>query len=143
MDSVDDWGLGGFVLTKEPTTVGPRKSPKDIAIPATSYPANVRAGVVISDPMNTQGKYPKIHLASGKTMPAKAQDGKVLHVPYTELANADGTPKPAKDIWSILGKAGLPRYAEIICIADDAGEAAANYFILKLMGYPDVKVLMT
>lgn len=25
--------------------------------------------------------------------------------------------------------------------ADDTGEAAANYFILKLMGYPDVKVL--
>ena len=37
--------------------------------------------------------------------------------------------------------AGLPRYAEIICYADEPGEAAANYFILKLLGYPDVKVL--
>ena len=26
---------------------------------------------------------------------------------------------------------------------DDPGEAAANYFILKLLGYPDVKVLVT
>ena len=33
-------------------------------------------------------------------------------------------------------------YAEIICIADDPGEAAANYFFLKLPGYPDVKVLI-
>ena len=41
-----------------------------------------------------------------------------------------------------LVKAGVPRYAEIISIADDPGEAAANYFILKLMGYPDVKVLV-
>ena len=32
-------------------------------------------------------------------------------------------------------------YAEIICYADEPGEAAANYFILKLLGYPDVKVM--
>ena len=142
-DSVDDWGLGGFTLTKEATTVGSRKSPQDMAIPATTYPANVRAGIVISEPPSAQGPYPKVYIASGKSMPTKVQDGKVIHVPYTELVNADGTPKAAKDIWTILVKAGLPRYAEIICFADDPGEAAANYFILKLLGYPDVKVLVT
>ena len=74
--------------------------------------------------------------------PAKVPEGKVIHVPYTELLNADGTPKAAKDIWNTLVKAGVPRYAEIISISDEPGEAAANYFILKLMGYPDVKVLV-
>ncbi len=143
IDSVDDWGLGGLPLAKDATTVGPRKSPQDLAIPVTTYPANARPGIVTSDPQNTQGLYPKIYLASGKTVPVKGQDGKVIHVPYTDLLNPDGTPKAAKDIWSILVKAGLPRYAEIICFADDPGEAAANYFILKLMGYPDVKVLVT
>jgi hypothetical protein len=39
-------------------------------------------------------------------------------------------------------KAGVPRSAELVCVADDPGEAAVNYFILKLMGYPDVKVLV-
>ena len=68
--------------------------------------------------------------------------GRVAHVPYAELVNTDGAPKAAKEIWSILVKAGLPRYAEIICVADVPGDAAANYFLLKLMGYPDVKVLM-
>jgi 3-mercaptopyruvate sulfurtransferase SseA len=53
-----------------------------------------------------------------------------------------GTPKPAKDIWSILTKAGVPRYAELVCYSEDPGEAAANYFILRLMGFPDVKVLV-
>jgi thiosulfate/3-mercaptopyruvate sulfurtransferase len=142
VDSVDDWGLGGFPLTKEATTVGPRESPQDLAIPVTTYPANARPGIVTSGPQSTQGPYPKVYLASGKTVPVKGQDGKVIHVPYTDLLNPDGTPKAAKDIWSILVKAVLPRYAEIICFADDPGEAAANYFILKLMGYPDVKVLV-
>lgn len=141
MDSVDSWGFAGFPLAKEATTVGPRKSPQDLAVPATTYPASARPGIVTSDPQSTQGPYPKVYLASGKTVPAKGQDGKVIHLPYTDLLNPDGTPKTAKEIWSILVKAGLPRYAEIICFADDPGEAAANYFILKLMGYPDVKVL--
>jgi len=30
----------------------------------------------------------------------------------------------------------------VVCIADDPGEAAVVYFVLKLMGWPDVKVLM-
>jgi 3-mercaptopyruvate sulfurtransferase SseA len=83
-----------------------------------------------------------VFLASGKQLPAKTPDSKVIHVPYTELLAANGAPKAAKDIWAILTKAGLPRYAEVIVYADDPGEAAVNYFILKLMGYPDVKVLL-
>ena len=63
-----------------------------------------------------------------------------VYLPYTSLLLADGTPKAAKDIWTILVKAGIQRYAEIICYSDDPGEAAANYFLFKLMGFPDVKV---
>jgi 3-mercaptopyruvate sulfurtransferase SseA len=142
-DSVDDWGLGGLPLTKDATVVGPRKSAQDMAIPPTVYPVSVRKEVIIADPKSTQGVFPKVFIASGKNVPARAQDGKVVHIPYTELLNADGTPKAAKDIWAILAKAGVPRYAELVCYSDDPGEAAANYFILKLMGYPDIKVLVS
>lgn len=143
LQSVDEWGLGGLPLAKEPTVVGPKKAPQDLSVPLTSYPAKLRAGIVIKDAGITKGHYPKVLIASGKKPPTKAPDGKVVHVPYTELLNADGTPKAAKDIWNILVKAGVPRYAEIICFSDDPGEAAVNYFILKLMGYPDVKVLVS
>lgn len=141
MDSVDEWGLRGFPLTKEPTIVGPKKSPKDMAVPATVYRTSVRPGLLIKDASSTKGQYAKVFVAAGKTPPTKAPDGKVIHVPYTDLMNADGTPKAAKDLWNILAKAGVPRYAEIISVADEPGEAAINYFIFKLMGFPDVKVL--
>ena len=36
----------------------------------------------------------------------------------------------------------MPRYAELVCFSDDPGDAAVNYYILRLMGYPDVKVLV-
>ncbi|MBZ5538346.1 MAG: hypothetical protein LAO31_20530 [Acidobacteriia bacterium] len=142
MDSLDKVAQPGYSLTKDATVVGPQKGPQDLSIPPTTYPGNVRKDVLIVDPKSTRGVYPKVFIASGKDVPAKAQDGVVVHVPYTDLLNADGTPKAAKDIWNILAKAGVPRYAELVCFSDDPGEAAANYFILKLMGYPDIKVLV-
>jgi len=142
MDSMDKWAKLGFAMKKDSTVVGPKQVPQDLSIPPTTYPGNVRKDVIIADPKSTQGSYPKVLIASGKDVPAKAQDGKVVHVPYTDLLNADGTPKAAKDILNILAKAGVPRYAELVCFSDDPGEAAVNYYILKLMGYPDIKVLV-
>ena len=59
---------------------------------------------------------------------------------HSQFLNADGTPKAAKDIWSVLAKAGVPRYAEVVLVADTPGEAAVNYVVFRLMGFPDVKV---
>ena len=142
MDSIDKWLESGLEVTKDPTAVGPKKGPGDLSIPTTIYPTNSRKNTLIADATSTQGLYPKIFVASGKAVPAKTPDGKVVHVPYTDLLNAGGKPKAAKDIWNILVKAGVPRYAELVSFSDDPGEAAANYFILKLMGSPDVKVLL-
>ena len=142
MDSLDKTAQGGFALTQEATTVGPRKSPQAMSVPPTVYPVKARQDWLLADPNRAPGPYPKVFIASGRTLPARTLDGKVVHLPYTDLLNADGSPKAAKDIWKMLMKAGIPRYAELVCIADDPGEAAANYFILKLMGYPDVKVMV-
>jgi 3-mercaptopyruvate sulfurtransferase SseA len=143
MDSMDTWTQRGQKLTKDATAVGPPKGPHDVSIPPTTYPETFRKDVVITDTRSTRGVYPKVYIASGKDIPAKSQDGKVVHVPYTDLLNADGTPKAAKDIWNVLAKAGVPRYAELVCFSNDPGEAAVDYFILKLMGFPDIKVLVS
>ena len=140
MDSVDEWGLRGFALTKEATVVGAKKTPQDLSVLAMTYPAGPRQGVLITAPGSTQGGYPKVFIAAGRLLPTRPLEGHVIHLPYTELVTPGGTPKAAKDLWNILLKAGLPAYAEIICVSDDPGEAAVIYFVLKLMGRPDVKV---
>jgi hypothetical protein len=56
------------------------------------------------------------------------------------LLEANGAPKAAKDLWAVLTKAGVPRYARIVTVSGDPGEAAAAYFALRLMGYPDVSL---
>ena len=139
-DPADKWAQPGYELKKEPTAVGPKKGPMDLSIVPVVYSPKPR-DVFVSDTNSTRGAYPKVFIASGQNMPAKTPDGKVVHVAYTDLLNADGTPKAAKDIWSTLSKAGVPRFAEIVVFSDDPGDAAVNYYLLKLMGFPDVKVL--
>jgi len=143
VDSLEKWAQLGFPIIKDSTLNGSKKSPQDVSITPANYSTNsLRNDVIITDPKGTKGVYDKVFIASGKDMTTKALDGNVVHVSYTDLLNGDGTPKAAKDIWDILTKAGVPRYAELICFSDDPGEAAVNYFILKLMGYPDIKVLV-
>ena len=141
MDTMEYWSKRGYALKKDRTVVAPKKVRHDLAVPPVDYQA-APGKAVIADPNSTKGLYPKIFIASGKTIPSQAVEGKVVHVPYTELLNEDGSPKPAKDIWNIIYKAGVTRYAELICFSDDPGEAAINYFIMKLMGFPDIKVLV-
>ena len=139
-ESFDDWALGGLTIAKEPTTVGAPKSPQDMAVPAVTY----RPGAVAA---KAGSPYPAVYVAAGKQAPASAPAGsergaKVVHLPYTDLLDGNGLPKAAKDLWNVIDKAGLPRYAKIVAFSDQVGEAAANVFVLRLMGFSDVKVWM-
>jgi hypothetical protein len=120
--------------------VGKPKTPNDITVPVAKYPAQVPPDVLIGDPLATRGEYPKVFVASGKAAPLRTPEGQVVHLPYTELLNADGTPKAAKELWKLITKAGVPRHAEVILFADDPAEAAINYYVFRLMGWPDIKV---
>jgi 3-mercaptopyruvate sulfurtransferase SseA len=130
---LDKLARAGLGVTKEATIVGAPAKPTDAAVRPVVYAPKARE--------SAGGAYPKVYIASGAAVPSRAVDGKVIHVPYTELLKADGTPKAAKDIWAVLSKAGVPRYAELMTVSDDPGEAAVNYYVLKLMGYADVKVV--
>lgn len=107
-----------------------------------AYQASARAGAIIRRPTETQGLYPKVFVVSDARPVTRNLPGKVVQLPYTDVLRPDGTPKAAKDLWKTLSDAGVPRYAELVAVADDTGAAAVNYLVLKLMGYPDVKVLV-
>lgn len=120
------------------TDADAKKSP---ARPAAPYAASARPDPVIAGTTPAMGDVPRVFVAAGQEKPARLPEGKVVHVPYADLVGADGAPKAAKELWKILVKAGVPRYAELVAFADDPGEAAVAYFVLRLMGFPDVKVM--
>lgn len=140
-DTLDTWANSGNALSDKPTIVAEKAMPFDLAIPPVDYVAEPRTNVLVKQLSAAQGPFPRVFLASGETLPESLPEGTVVHVPYTQLLDANGQPKSASEIWQILSKAGLPRFAEIVTVSDNAGEAAANYVILKLMGYPSIKTL--
>ncbi|MHB0970945.1 MAG: rhodanese-like domain-containing protein [Thermoanaerobaculia bacterium] len=131
----------GFTLTKDPTAVGMKNGNGDLSIQPVAWSAVPRTGFVITDTESAPGPFPRVFIAAGKSASAKEPERTVVPVTPADLLTSSGAPKPAKEIWGILAKAGVPRYAEIVTIADDPGDAASVFFILKLMGFADAKML--
>lgn len=143
-DDLTAWANQGYPLKDEPTVVGKKKVRHDLTIPAVDYQAEARGDDVLFNPKKAgpAQDFPRVFIAAGDKLPAKAEslDGTVVHVPYHTLIDANGKPKAAQEIWDILQSAGVPRFAELVAVSEDAGEAAVNYTVLKLMGYPSVKL---
>jgi 3-mercaptopyruvate sulfurtransferase SseA len=131
--SYDDWALAGLPTTKAAAVATVR---------VQQYASRPRNDVFITlDKVTTPTTTPRIILVAGKLNSSLKPAGHVIEIPYTDFINKNGSPKPANDIWNLLAKAGVSRYAEIICVADELGEAAVSYVVLKMMGYADVKVM--
>ncbi|MEJ6000041.1 rhodanese-like domain-containing protein [Paucibacter soli] len=130
LDGIERWAERGHEVARPGAKAAPA--------PELAYAPKPRQGPLLTALARSQG--PRVFLASGPQPPAQAPDGPMLHLPYAQFLNADASPKPAKEIWNLLEKAGLPRYTEIVLLGDQPGAAAVNYVILKLMGFRDVKV---
>lgn len=130
LDSVERWAELGQAVVR---TAAP-------AAPALAYEAAPRNSPFTHEAAAANSRFGRVYLAVGPAMPSSRPAGRVLHLPYTQLLNSDGTPKPAKDIWTLLEKAGVPRYAEIVVLGDAPGEAAVGYVVLRMMGLADVKI---
>lgn len=83
---------------------------------------------------------PDIVLAVGDLPPTPPPGGRTLHLPWRQLVDANGVPRPAAEIWVALDRAGLPPLARVQVTAADAGDAAAGLYLLRLMGYRDSDV---
>ena len=124
-------------------TAGSKAAPSRPVAPAPAaapYATQPRAGLIVSDEAGPRSHFSRVYIASGLLPPATPPAGTVVQLPYARLLKPDGSPRPAREVWAVLEKAGVPRYAEIVLFADDVGDAAINYVILRLMGFADVKV---
>ncbi len=139
-DSLERWADQGQDVVRPAAAAAPDAGGPSALVTATAYAAQPRPGRIVTEASSTRGLFPTVYVASGLQAPTKPPAGTVLHLPHTLLLKDDGTPKAAKDIWTALERAGVPRYAEIVLFADDVEDAAINYVIFRLMGFADVKV---
>ncbi len=145
-DSLERWAdQGRDVVRPKPAGAAAAAAPPSARAAAPGpYAPRPREGLLLADAAPAPGPYARVYIASGAqpaTMPADAPAArKQVHLPFTQLLKPDGTPKAAHEIWAVLEKSGVPRFAEIVLFADDVGDAAINYVVLRLMGFADVKV---
>lgn len=126
LDNTEAWAERGFALAR----------PSGAAAVAKPYPASTAAGPLIRDASQAQGQFPQVRVA------AKASGSAQLVLAPAQFIDAAGAPKPAKEIWKLLEKAAVPRYAQLLLVGNEPGEAAINYAVLRLMGFADLKVLV-
>jgi thiosulfate/3-mercaptopyruvate sulfurtransferase len=129
MTGTDEWALRGLPWDKQATAAKP-----------TQLGAGNRA--VVTTPAEAPGRMPRVFIASGAALPSEALPGTVIHLPASRLVNDDGSVKPAPELWAAISKAGVPRHAQLVFVADDVGEAAMNYYVFQLMGYTNLRVLL-
>jgi thiosulfate/3-mercaptopyruvate sulfurtransferase len=132
MTGTDEWALRGLPWTKPATAA------------AAAVPASIAAGsrAVTTTLAEAAGPVPRVYIASGATLPAEPPPGKVIHLPATQLVNDDGSVKAAAELWTVISKAGVPRHAQLVFVADELGDAAMNFYVFQLMGYPNLRVLL-
>ncbi len=129
--TIDEWALKGHPWTKQAAPV--RQS---------DYAAEAVEPIVMSSAELPPGAFPRVYVASGAKVPDDSRFAPLVHLPFSNLLSDDGSPRPAQELWSAISKAGVPRYAQIVLVSDDLGEAAINYYMLQLMGYGNLRVLV-
>jgi len=146
VDSVDDWAYRGQETTRQPTRVGMPTAPGEMTVPPAVYPRRSVPSKLATASDRPSGEFPRVWVDVGAALATStgpwATNGRALRVPYTELLGERNMPKPAPELWKIIDKAGVPRHAEVVLVADDASEAAVAYVVFKLMGWPDLKVAL-
>ena len=132
MTGTDEWALRGLPWAKNATEATAAKP--------TRFSEGRRA--VVTTPAEAPGPLPRVYIASGAALPTDAPPGTVIHLPASRLVNDDGSVKPAPELWAAISKAAVPRHAQLVFVDDDVGEAAMNYYVFQLMGYPNLRVLV-
>ena len=132
MMGTDEWTLRGLPWAKQSAEAKP------------AAPTRITAGsrAVTTTLVEATGTTPRVYIASGSALPSEVPHGTLIHLPASRLINEDGSVKPAAELWTAISKAGVPRHAQLVFVADEVGEAAMNYTVFQLMGYPNLRVLV-
>lgn len=131
-DSVDDWALKGFELSREATRVGVPATPAGASLPLPREVATPRA----AEPGDDQ--LPVVAVALGAPSSRTSSGGRVVPLPIADVLLADGRPRPAAELWTRLDKAGVSRFARVEWADSGPGPRAQAYVLLSLMGYPNL-----
>lgn len=142
--SPDDWALAGRELTREPTAVRPARNLQDMAVPPGALQPLLQLParpLWAAEGAAGTGEFATVRVDLSAKAPAAGGAEPVIHLPAAQLLDTHGSPQPADQLWTLLDKARVPRHARLLLQADEPGDAAIGHAVLRLMGWPDLRLL--
>ncbi len=142
-DGLKGWAAAGYKMTGDETIVAAPKTTFDVAVRPAQYfihPGRLDKKVRITDPKDPSGKLPRIWLVASEGEPRNIPVREFKQVSWRENLGKDGRLKSAGELWTLYERAGVPKFSEIVCYSDSVPEATFNYFVLKTLGFPSVRV---
>lgn len=134
-----EWQKSGVKAETRPTVVREREVRFDLALQPVKYTVSLDKNMIADTKMKSA--LPIIYVASGdKSIVNAPGAGQIVHIPASSVLDTSGL-KPAADLYvhfEVNNK--LPRAAQIICVADEPSDAMVNWFALRMIGFPQVKV---
>ena len=137
------WEAAGQALATEDTVIADPITPIDVAIHPTTFTAMLQADLRLRAPDEQTG-YPfsRVWVVSAPEVPDDIPVETYRHVPWAQNLTDAGLLESAGALWTLYEDAGVSYFSEIICYSDDPAEATMTYFVLRLLGFPQVAVYL-
>jgi thiosulfate/3-mercaptopyruvate sulfurtransferase len=136
------WIEKGFNVTTRKTIIAKPKHKFDVAICPTSYRIKPQKQKRFIEGEN-DNTFPKVWLVSSsiaQSVPRVFQNENKVLIPWKNNLDEKGRIKSAGELASIYEGAGIYKTCQIICFSESLFEATFTYFILRLLGYPMIKL---
>jgi thiosulfate/3-mercaptopyruvate sulfurtransferase len=152
--SVGNWDPTAFLNDDVPgvpssqgnaNTVGATSTAVESAqsIPEPEYRSDLFTNGQVMKPLESMSSSDVVIDASNGNGYGQSHIKGAIHVPSRSFIDDKGSIKPAQELASILGEAGVSRDDPIVVYSDDfgSGDATLVFWALKYLGQSDVKVL--
>ncbi|MGM0556089.1 MAG: sulfurtransferase [Myxococcota bacterium] len=140
-DGIDGW-QSSYDLTSDPTIIAEPSSPLDVAVHPTVFSAAIddTRAVASDETPKIDSRFSRTWVVASESAPSGLPTEDHVTIPAAEHLTETGTMLSAWDLWTLYDDAGVGKFTEVVIAADSVAEATVNYFALRLLGFPMVRV---
>lgn len=142
------WIEKGFNVSTQDTIIAGPRHKFDVAICPTSYQIKPQKRKGLSDQQGEyveSSRFPRVWLLSRSKARGASNEitgSDKIYIPWQYNLDDRGRIKSAGELASMYESAGIKKTSEIICFSESLIESTFSYFILRLLGYPMIRVYL-
>lgn len=146
-DGLASWIEEGFNVSTQDTMIGKLRHKFDAAICPSSYQIKLQERKRFSNQQEDDDSFrlPRVWLVSSskaKRVSNEITKSDKIYIPWQDNLDENGRIKSAGELASMYESAGIDKTSEIICFSESVHESTFSYFILRLLGYPMIRVFL-